>query len=168
MRRIMAIFGVLVIAVTVIISGSAVAVWHYGDHVEAYYKCTSPDEALGAPDCSHASLGVDTPVEALGWIIIDLGSGNEMGSNQTFGVYSSSAFEELYNVTIFTANWQSEYKYADHLFPYYWNDTWDHEFTTPTDPGTGWRYIRIDAITAGRRIPDTTWGPEIDAVGWWE
>jgi hypothetical protein len=77
MRRLITILGILV-TVTIIISGSAVAqVWHYAVAVTDYYDCLNPDYALYAPNGQHAALGVDTPYQKLGWIILDLGEDNE-------------------------------------------------------------------------------------------
>jgi hypothetical protein len=162
MRRLITILGILV-TVTIIISGSAVAqVWHYAVAVTDYYDCLNPDYALYAPNGQHAALGVDTPYQKLGWIILDLGEDNEMGRNQDFTVFASSAVLEYYRVyiSVGTTEWEPEEGW-------FGNDSEDHDFTTPGTPNREWRYIKLVGISGICDPGDPDYGPDIDAVGWY-
>jgi len=151
--------GTLLITMVLIISGSAVAPW-----VITWYSsgnCTNLSYITGADDGNHASLGVDGPPPELGWVLLDLGSGNEMPANQLFTVYASSASEENYNVYVVETT-DLQYK----LYVGNGDDTVDEDFTTPLSPPTGsYRYIYLEA-TSGVQTIDYAFGPDIDAVGY--
>jgi len=167
MRRTVAISGILLITVVLIISGSAVAAWHWIDHYEPLYtvNCTSPWDAENAPDNDYASLGDDGPPPVLGWILLDLDLGNEMGPSQNFTVFAQSSVEENYTVYVSET--------TDLQYKLYIGSGWDTEnltFQTPSSPPTAkWRYILLVGVTGyAGGIGDYAYGPDIDAVGWWE
>jgi hypothetical protein len=164
MRKAITILGTILIAAMILTSGSAVATWYFADHVEDYERCHNPDDAVGAPDYEYATLGVETPILRLGWIILDLGSGNEMGLNQNFTVFASSTYPELYDVFVSeNASW--EYKEMFWVGQDY--DTANHDFTTLSTPEKQWRYIGLEGKSGAVSPPqDPFYGPEIDAVGW--
>jgi len=168
MRRTVAIIGILLIAAVLIISGSAVAPWAV-DWVEAYTSnVTDPDNALDdAGLYGDATIGQNSP-PLLGVLMLDLGSGNEMGANQLFTVYGWSGLGvniyETYNVTIYTDGLNDSYG------PYNGWDSADLDFYTPLTPQAAeWRYIEITGTygeVQGGNQYDTIYGPEIDAVGY--
>jgi len=163
-----AIFGTLIIAAVLIISGSAAA--PYADHYEPAYttNCTNPNDAVGSPNNDDATIGQNGPPPALGVLMLDLDEGNEMGANQLFTVYGWSVFgvniNETYNITIYTDD------FGDSYGPYNGWDSADLDFYTPSNPPTAeWRYIEITGTygeVQGGNEYDTTYGPEIDAVGY--
>jgi hypothetical protein len=162
MRKTVAIFGTLLIAAVLLISGSAVATWVYAiDNTSS--NCMNPDYAENDPDGYDASLGEHVPPAepVLGWILLDLGSVNAMPANQDFTVFADSSSNETYTV------WVSET--SDVEYKQYVGSGWDTEdliFTTPSGSGTSWRYILICG-TSGQPTPqDPLYGPDIDAVGW--
>jgi hypothetical protein len=164
MRKTIAILGTLLIAAVLIISGSAVAAWYYIDHVETELYATNSGNIVGGPDSSFATCGQNGRPNKLGYIVGDLGSGNEMGPLQDFTVFANmtNGINETYDVLV------SEHpNLVDFV---YVGSGWDSEnlvFTTPgTDPSS-WRYIWING-TSGYTHPtfDPIHGPEIDAVGW--
>jgi len=162
MRKTVAIFGTLMIAAVLIISGSTVAAWVWADHHEAAYTyCSNPTQAVGAPDGSYASLGFDGPPPVLGFIALDLGSLYAMPADQDFTVFADSPIEETYTAYVGIT---SDPQYS--LYVGGGNDTRDFIFTTPASPPSAWyRYIFLNG-TSGVQAGDYYYGPEIDAVGW--
>ena len=166
MRRLITMLGIL-ITVTILISGSAVAgTWHYGQDVAFEEDCTNPTYILYAPDEDIASIGRDYPTPVLGRILVDLGEDNWMGPNQKFTVFGGSLldpFKEEYDV------WVSEdsetIDYEDYCGR--GDDREYEEFQTPSDLEKEWRYIYIHAVL-GNPNSDLAFGPDIDAVGWYE
>ncbi|UCE36285.1 MAG: hypothetical protein JSW00_12190 [Thermoplasmata archaeon] len=165
MKRIITILGTL-LTVIVLMSGSAVAqpTWHYAVDVADSEDCTNPDWALGAPNPYDAALGTNGLDPKLGWMLLDLGSGNEMGASQDFTVYASSSVLEYYRLYI----WTGEAK--DPLYPedgWLRDDTQDYGFTTPSTPGMEWRYFHFVGISGICDPGDPYYGADIDAVGWY-
>jgi hypothetical protein len=161
MRRLITILGIT-ITIMILISGSAVATWHYANYVIDYDKCRNPYYAVGAPDGYYATHGFETPYYRLGWILLDLGSGNEMGPDQNFTVFASSYYPEYYNVSI-----SEEPNYETTIFIGRDEDTSSHDFKTPLTPDKSWRYILLEGFSGSYSPPlDPYYGPEIDAVGW--
>lgn len=162
MKKSIAILGTMLITVTILISGSGIAPWFFVDHYEPLYtvNCTSPGAAVGAPDDEYASLGEDNP-PVLGLIVLDLDRGNEMGPDQEFTVFANSSVSEIYNVSISETATDDGYYLGSN------EDTEDHNFTTPSTPGKEWRYIIMWGWT-GSLTPDYHYGPDIDAVGWYQ
>ena len=161
MKKLITILGIL-LAVTILLSGSAVAAWVYVT-VDYSEDCTYIDEIEGAEDDVFASLGEDRlPFDGiLGWVFLDLGSGNEMGPSQDFTVFASSSVSEYYDVFV---------QASDHHSPIFVGndeDTANHVFTTPSLLGVTYRYI-IRIGDSGVRGDGPAWGPDIDAVGWYK
>jgi hypothetical protein len=162
MRKIILMLGTILIA-TILISGSAVAGWHYST-IYSSYNCTSITNIEGAEDGYHATLGVDgSPVQnpgTLGWVLLDLSSDNAMGPDQDFTVFADSSIEELYDAYVgetpnpYATSWVGQ-----------GGDTNDEIFTTPSTPNKAYRYIFIEGTTGSVDL-DPHYGPEIDAVGW--
>ena len=160
MRKTVAIFGTLLIATVLIISGSAVATWVYAIS-QTSSGCSSPGNALGAPDGNYATLGQDGPPPVLGFIALDLGSLYAMPADQDFTVFADSPIEETYTAYVGIT---SDPQYS--LYVGGGNDTRDFIFTTPASPPSAWyRYIFLNG-TSGVQAGDYYYGPEIDAVGW--
>ena len=166
-KRFTTTLGILLI-VTILISGSVVAgTWH---HVTWIFEedTTNTDNINGAPDGSDATIGVNgifPNPDKLGWVFLDLGSGNEMGLSQNFTVFANSSVREEYDV------WVSETNETISPMDYCGrgNDTYPEEFWTPSTHGKVWRGIYIKGVTGViGTIPDPIYGPDIDAVGWWE
>jgi hypothetical protein len=112
----------------------------------------------GSPNNIPASIGNNGP--NLGWIILDLGSGNEMPNSHTFYVYASSSNAEDYEVFVsptstgFTSLGSG-------------TDTSDESFSTPDEGSGTWRYIKIIGLSGGLPTPsDYAYGPDLDAVGY--
>ena len=166
MRKYVAIIGIL-LTVTILISGSAVAgTWHYAQEVEFEENCTDEDEILYEPNGSSASIGQSNP-PVLGRILVDLGEDNYMGDNQNFTVFGGSLGihnKEEYDV------WVSEdsetIDYEDYCGR--GDDRENEEFWTPSDPEKEWRYIYIHAVSGHANGGGPAYGPDIDAVGWYE
>jgi hypothetical protein len=156
MRKAIMILGTILIATVILISGSAVATWHYAVAVDHYAFCTNPDEALDAPDGVYATIGVDGPPTILGTIFLDLGVYNGMGDNQQFWVFARSDVQEEYKVIIYTEGFETWVVCG------YGYDDADEDFYTPS-LGETWRYIEIQGWSGGGYDPVN--GPEIDAVG---
>jgi len=169
MRRTVAIFGTLLIAAIFIITGSAVAqTWHWIDHYEPLFtvNCSYPWKAEDAPDNDYASLGEHIPPAdpVLGWALLDLDSGNEMGPSQDFTVFAVTPVNESYAVWVsVTTNLQ---------YKIYVGSGWDTEnltFQTPSQPvNAQWRYILLVGTSgvADAAGGDHAYGADIDAVGW--
>jgi hypothetical protein len=161
-RKIIVIFGTLLIAAVFIISGSAVAPYvHYidEDYTTDIYKID------GAPDDSYASIGKYIPPATyeLGWVWLELNLSDEMGPSQDFTVYAGyvDGSEETYNVYVGETRDVEGLAYVGQG-----NDTSDEIFTTPSQPfNAEWRYIFIEGVT-GAYTPDPAYGPDLDAVGW--
>lgn len=164
MKRIGTILGIL-LTVTILISGSAVATWVHADHHEpAYTDCENPTYAEGADNDEYASLGHDDPSPVLGYILLDLGSGNEMPPWQDFTVFADTDVNETYHVSVAPDDNPNATQYVGTGW-----DTEDLIFQTPGGPpGTLWRYIFLEGITGQPASGggDYYYGPEIDAVGW--
>jgi hypothetical protein len=162
MRKPIMILGTLVITAVIIISGPAIAgTWHYGVSIVDYYNCSNPNDVLGAPDGEHCTLG--TTALELGWIIVNLSYGHEMGSNQEFWVFADSACTEYYYVVISTdISFETSHEYLPV------SDDTDHYFFTPNEPTAGWLYIMLVGYTGVPEGADPHYGPEVDAVGWYE
>ena len=164
MRRNVAILGIL-LTVVILISGSAVAPWHFVAWVQEDHT-TNPDYIDGAPNGDDASLGEYIPPAdpVLGWILLDLGSGNEMGPGQDFTVFADNPVNETYDVGVSPDTSPAHTQYV--------GSGWDTEnltFQTPGEPFNGeWRYIFIQGTSGDLTFMDPIYGPEIDAVGWWE
>ena len=158
MRKALAVIGIL-LTVIVLISGSVVAVWHYAVSIYDYEDVINPSYILGQPDPYFASLG---DCGRLGWILLDLGSGNEMGPSQNFTVFANSpVYEENYVYVGETPNIGAT------MWVGQGNDMVNETFQTPSTPFKSWRYIFIQAITGVWVPDDPIYGPEIDAVGWY-
>ena len=158
MRRTVAICGTFLIAAVLIISGSAVAAWYYAVSVDDGADYTDGNEMLGSDDDDHGTLGIDSPLR-LGWISLDLGSGNEMGPSQDFTVFANSADSEEYSVHVQDPGKNVPVWLGNNY------DLADHDFTTPSTFGKTWRYI-ILVGESGLDTGDYAYGPDIDAVGW--
>jgi hypothetical protein len=161
MRKAIMFLGTILIATVILISGSAVATWYYANYVIDYDKCRNPYYAVDAPDGYYATLGVETPYQRLGWILLDLGSGNEMGPDQNFTVFASSYEQELYKVSI-----SEEPDYETTIYIGQGRDDMDQYFFTPLTPDKSWRYILLEGFSGSYTPLDPYYGPEIDAVGW--
>jgi hypothetical protein len=163
MRKAIMILGTILIAAVILISGSAVAAtWHYGVSIVEYYHCTSPDDVIDQPDDEYCSLG--TSAQDLGWILINLSYGHGMGPEQQFWVFADSTYPEQYQVFISAEpNYETSYEIG-----YGWDNN-DKDFYTPDEiaPVNGWLYILLLGKT-GDPHPDPWYGPDIDAVGWYE
>jgi len=163
MRKAIMILGTILIATVILISGSVVAIWYHIIYLYDDYQCTNPTYALYSPDGDHATIGENDP-EVLGKIILDLGSGNEMGSNQNFTVFADTNLNETYDVSVISSDLTAMIMVGSG-----W-DTEDCEFYTPSTPVVLWRYIQINA-TSGYIVfnepVDVIYGPEVDAVGYW-
>jgi hypothetical protein len=163
MRKAIMILGTILIAAVILISGSAVAAtWHYGVSIVEYYHCTSPDDVIDQPDDEYCSLG--TSAQDLGWILINLSYGHGMGPEQQFWVFADSTYVEEYLVFVCAEpNYQTTYPVGEG------SDTADEDFFTPVThcPVDGWIYILLIGKTGDAR-PDPVYGPDIDAVGWYE
>ncbi|UCE36801.1 MAG: hypothetical protein JSW00_14985 [Thermoplasmata archaeon] len=163
MRRFIAILGTLLIAMVIIISGSAVATWVYVTWIDED-NTSNTDNINGAPDDNYASLGEDGPPPVLGWVLLDLGSGNEMPFSQEFTVFADSSMEENYSVWVGETTEKATMSYVGDG-----SDLDDEIFTTPSQPFNGsWRYIYIEATSGLTAFEggDYVYGPDIDAVGW--
>jgi hypothetical protein len=163
MRRFIAILGTLLIAVVIIISGSAVATWVYVT-VYSSNSCTDITDIEAAEDNVYASLGQDGPPPVLGWVLLDLGSVNEMPSSQDFTVFADTSVEENYSVWVGITNVIATMSYVGQG-----SDLDDEIFQTPSQPAHGgWQYIYILGTSgiAGAVGGDYAYGPDIDAVGW--
>jgi hypothetical protein len=161
MKRLITILGIL-ITITILLSGSVIAgTWHYGVYVEDSHNCYATNNILGAPDGSNCTLG--TSELELGWIIINLSYGHEMGSEQWFIVFASSACQETYDVFISEQpDFATSHKCGNGT------DDIDCTFWTPRDQTEGWLYIKIVGTYGDPEGADPHYGPEIDAVGWYE
>jgi len=163
-KRFGIILGILLIA-TILLCGSAVAPWTVS--TSGSTNCTNPDNALGASGTSGDATVGQNP-STLGVLMLDLGSGNEMGADQLFTVYgyiSINNINETYNITIYVDD-DLRVSYG----PYNGWDSEELEFTTPlSPPDPEWRYIEITGRSGQTYFEnqyDTIYGPEIDAVGW--
>jgi hypothetical protein len=164
-ERLGTILGIL-LTITILISGSAVAVWHYARVITLNDDTTNEVEILYAPDDVHATLGENGPPKALGFVVVDLGVSHEIPHNTEFWVFATpGAFynnykPEEYLVAVGESSDSFELVGGD-------DDQGDHVFTTPNKPGNLYRYILITG-TDGKdgAAGDTIYGPEVDAVGW--
>jgi hypothetical protein len=162
-KRIGTILGIL-LTVTILISGSAVATWVYARYIIDYDDCTNITEILYADDLIHATIGQNP--STLGWVIVDLGAGHGMGPNDEFtvvayGNYLDNSKSEDYEVSVGMNPYSFVYVGSD-------DDQENHTFTTP-NYGSDWRYIYIEGATGVSPPLDGTdryYGPEVDAVGW--
>ena len=162
MRRFVAIMGIL-LTVTILISGSAVATWVYGRSIHSYSQCTNIDDILGPEDDDHATIGVGVPSEDTGWVIVDLDAGHGVDANTEFTVFAWGSGtpnnkSENYNVSIGMTTSALVYVGSD-------DDQENHTFTTP-NYGSDWRYILIEGTSGETGLGDPIYGPEITAVGW--
>jgi len=157
----------MLLTVVILISGSAAAPYAV-DWVRAYTtNCTHESWALGIPDTDNATIGKNSP-PLLGVLMLDLGSGNEMGADQLFTVYGwaggGTNIYETYNITIYTDGFNDSYG------PYNGWDSTSLNFYTPSSPQAAeWRYIGITGTygeVQGGNQYDTIYGPEINAVGY--
>lgn len=154
--------GILLI-VTILISGSAMAAWVWVTWIDEE-DTSNTDNIDGAPDTYVISLGQDGTPPVLGWVLVDLGSGNEMPPSQDFRVVAQSSVEEDYDVFIGIT---SDVPYMQYVGSGI--DTRNETFTTPASPPTGmWRYILLQGQSGvtGALGGDHEYGPDIDAVGW--
>jgi hypothetical protein len=142
----------------IIISGFSVAPWYYIVNVHSSGNCTLINNIVGADDGKYATIGQNT--STLGWVVIDLGSSNAMGANQDFTVFAQTLFKEEYNISV------AETPEDDGWYLGSGDDEKNYNFTTPSDPGYSWRYIIIRGWS-GIFPGDYTYGPDIDAVGWY-
>ncbi|UCE74068.1 MAG: hypothetical protein JSV56_13780 [Methanomassiliicoccales archaeon] len=155
MRKILMILGTL-LTVTILLSGSAVAIWYYAQDASGT-DCTNELNARFAPDGNHATVGKNP--STLGNLVLDLKT-NPMGNSQDFTVFANSVVNETYHVEVMTDDLTINTSVGD---------GWDTEnltFTTPSAPGHNWQYIIIHGVTGLTNINDPIYGPEIDAVGW--
>ena len=159
MRKTGAILGTLLIAAVLIISGSAAATWVWVT-LHSSNNCTSPGNIAGVPDGNEASLGNYGPPAVLGWIITELGSGNEMPNNQDFTVFAASSLNESYDIYVGETSNPAATQYVGTGW-----DTEDLTFQTPSTGKDAWRFIYLEGKT-GTLTGDPAPGPEIDAVGW--
>jgi hypothetical protein len=156
--------GTLLIAMVIIISGSAVA-WVYVRTILIDSYCTNLNDILDPEDDTHATLGqgISTPGSAT----LDLGAGYEMGPGQEFTVFADGTVEgngktEYYEVFVSQDNIEFETVGQD-------DDQSDHVFTTPDTPLSLWRYFIIECTENGGDYDkdiDPIYGPEVDAIGW--
>lgn len=164
MKRFIIISGTLLITMAILISGSAVALtWHYIQSVQRSLYCTNPFDARYRENGKHATIGENFPAVRLGYIILDLGEGNEMGANQLFTVFHNSVTPEAYKFWLHDDGVHSSDVYE------WWDDTADKNFSTPSTPNRLWRFIEIHGLSGDTSDDDDPiYGPEIDAVGWYE
>lgn len=161
MRRIGAISGTLLIAMIIIISGSAVATWVYATSIHSYSNCTNRTDILGSEDDFHATIGRNP--SSYGWIIVALDAGHGMDAKTNFTVFAyGSGFSndkvEDYDVSVSMSPTNFQYVGSD-------DDQEPHNFTTP-NYGSDWRYIYIVGTSGDIGLGDPYYGPEITAVGW--
>ena len=162
MRKAIMMTGTILIAAMVLISGSAVAFFVDAERVYDSDGCTDPDEALGVPNTTPASLGRTGPPAAYGWIILELNSSDVMPNSQDFTVFVYNDFwstNESYDVFV-GEEMDGEEEYV--------GTGWDganYIFQTPAIGGDEWRYIHLIANVSST-APDPVPGAEIDAVGW--
>ena len=160
MRKLITILGTLLIAVTILISGSAVAPWVTWIYEE---NTSDTDYINGAPNGYYASLGKNGPPAVLGLVVLDLGAANAMGPNQQFTVFADSSVSENYTVAV------SETAEDDGVEVGSGEDTQNHTFYTPSTPRKSWRYIILTGTSGVTAYAggDYYYGPDIDAVGWY-
>lgn len=158
MRKALAIIGVLLTA-TVLISGPAVAVWVFVTYYDPGIS-TYPGNIDGPPDGYYATLGQNDDPPVLGWMLVDLGFGNEMPNDQGFTVFANSTESEEYSVYVKVLP-SSEAYYVGSNY-----DTADHVFTTPQQSGPIYRYILLVGESGRISDSDPIYGPDLDAVGW--
>ena len=160
MRKGIMILGTILIAMVLLISGSAVAQWKYVEWID-YRDVTNRDGINGPENNDPVSLGnVGPPVEC-GWILCDLGSGNEMSNSQHFTVFAActvNVHNESYNVSVGES-------LDDMINVGTGYDTMSMVFQTPSTGGDAWRYINLTAYFSDTRA-DPAPGAELDAVGW--
>jgi hypothetical protein len=155
MRKFIMLLGIIVTAI-VLLSGAAVAPFGYAIYSSS--NTTNESEILGTPDGDHATLGKNNP-STLGWIVVDLGSGNGMPASTQFTVYADGdSSTEDYDVGV-SEDMITEVDVGSA------DDSDDQVFTTPSY-GTSWRYIRITGSSGSIALGDLIYGPEVDAVGW--
>jgi hypothetical protein len=160
MRKAITILGTLIITSIILISGSVVATFVYGESVYASDQASNVDNILGAPNPYDATLGENSPSEVNGAIVVELNSSDAMPADQQFTVYAGGTFlNESYNVSV------SENGEDDVIYIGDGDDQSDYVFTTPSW-GSSWRYIHLTGATGSRHALDDIYGPEIDAVGW--
>jgi hypothetical protein len=158
MRKLIMILGTLLIA-TILISGPVIAAEEFIIRVENYENCTNQNEAVGSPDSTYATIGVNP--STLGWIELDFATGTSMSPDQNFTIYGMSTGEtETYNVTVIDQDrtWFIPLGSGE--------DTTDEVFTTPSTEGLSWRWVNITATSGNKGTGDLIYGPEIDAVGY--
>ncbi len=158
MKRFGTILGIL-LTVTILISGSAVA-WVYAYWIDE--DNTTDIDYIDDLDGNHASLGEHNPPAppVLGWVLLDLGSGNEMPNSQDFTVFADSIGNETYDVSVGETPNPAATEYVGTGY-----DTQRLTFQTPSTGDDAWRYILIEGKTGGLSL-DPAYGPDIDAVGW--
>lgn len=164
MRRTVAIFGTLLIAAVLIISGSAIAQWLYIGGVVEYENCTNPEEAIGAPDDTYATIGINFP-PTLGKINLSLAALSGMPQYTEFTVFADSTVRENYSLYL-VSDLNSEISTV-----WYGNDdTQDQDFTSTglMDPDRDrWMYFIIESVEGSINETDQIFGSEIDAIGWY-
>jgi hypothetical protein len=160
MKRILTLSGIL-LTMIILINGSTVAgTTHWIVDVAWENHCTNPDNAEGPYDGKYASIGEnpDTPGE----ILLDFGAGNGIPNGYEFTVYASSSVYETYDVSVNTAADNDDHTYVGRG-----GDTGDENFNAPATGGP-WRYVYIDCVFGDEYNLDPAFGPEIDAVSWYE
>ncbi|UCE39242.1 MAG: hypothetical protein JSW00_08505 [Thermoplasmata archaeon] len=155
MKKIVITFGIL-LAVTILMSGSAVAPWIIDASLSI--DCENVNDAVGAPDNSFATAG--TNPSTLGTLVLDFGVTNAMPPSTTFTVYGGSTENESYGVEI-----KSIGNTTDAVLGIGWDGA-DYHFTTPSTPGIYWQWVLITGATGQTSFEDPIYGPEIDAVGY--
>jgi hypothetical protein len=142
---------------TILLSGSATAVYVYGVSIYGSNLSTNTNSILGAPDSNHATLGQNP--SSLGYIVVDLGASNAMPASTQFTVFADGGgITEYYTVSVSEDMTTESYVGYD-------SDSGDKVFYTPSS-GSSWRYIRLAGATGSTSVWDPIYGPEIDAVGW--
>jgi hypothetical protein len=161
MRKTITILGTMIITSIILISGSVVAPWVYGESVYNSEYASNESNILGAPGGGDATLGENLPSQRTGAIVVELNSSDAMPPDQQFTVFAGGTLvNETYSVSV------SEDGETDVIYRGDGDDQSDYVFTTPSTPGKSWRYIHL-AGTSGSRVGlDDIYGPEIDAVGW--
>jgi hypothetical protein len=86
-RRIMTILGILIIIITILISGSAVASTYHAVDQENLY-CTNADDAVGGENDTWATLGRNSGPPYLGIINLTMGE-HPIPADKVFTIFGA-------------------------------------------------------------------------------
>jgi hypothetical protein len=160
MRKSYILIGIFLLT-TILLCQPVMASGNYADEVVAESYCTNSDEALGAEDGTHATLGVNNPTQRIGSFVLEF-SGNIPG-NSYLWIHANSTLQEYYGWRLLgTLGTESDWT---------WNcsDTTTTRFTTPGEPSPVEDWEAIEIATQEQTMPtpdanDPIYGSEIDAV----